>query len=135
LTSRNWLRTSGRDHYTPIHLTEWIAWCRHGHPLPEKPVAITFDDGYRDTAEFGFPLLKRYGFKGTLFLVTDQSGGTNIWDLPLGLSEQPLMTLEEVCFWAVNGIEIGSHTRSPILTCVPALPEQLLWIGAKPGGS
>ena len=40
-------------------------------------------------------LLQKYGFKGTLFLVTDQIGATNVWDLPLGVSEQPLMTREE----------------------------------------
>ncbi len=108
----NHLRWLARKGYTTIHLADWIAWCRDGKPLPEKPVVLTFDDGYRDTAEFGFPLLKKYGFKGTLFLVTDQIGATNVWDLPLGVSEQPLMTREEVRFWAVNGIEIGSHSRS-----------------------
>ena len=105
----NWLARKG---YTPISLADWIAWCRDGHTLPEKPVVLTFDDGYRDTAEFGFPLLKKYGFKGTLFLVTDHIGGTNIWDLPLGVSEQPLMNGEETQSWAANGIEIGSHSCS-----------------------
>jgi peptidoglycan/xylan/chitin deacetylase (PgdA/CDA1 family) len=106
------LRWLTRHGYTPIHLAEWIGYCRDGRPIPEKPVVLTFDDGYRDTAEFGFPLLKKYGFKGTLFLVTDHIGGSNIWDLPLGVSEQPLMAAEEVRHWAANGIEIGSHSRS-----------------------
>jgi peptidoglycan/xylan/chitin deacetylase (PgdA/CDA1 family) len=115
------LRWLARRGYTPIHLTDWIDYCRNGTPLPEKPVVLTFDDGYRDTAEFGFPLLKKYGFKGTLFLVTNQIGGTNIWDLPLGVSEQPLMTAEEVRYWSANGIEIGSHSRShpDLRSCTP----------------
>ena len=106
------LRWLSRRGYTPVYLADWIEYCRDGKPLPEKPVVLTFDDGYRDTAEFGFPLLRKYGFKGTLFLVTDHVGGTNTWDLPLGVSEQPLMTTDEVCYWAANGIEIGSHSRS-----------------------
>jgi len=106
------LRWLARHRYTPIYLSEWTAWCREGKPIPEKPVVLTFDDGYRDTAIFGFPLLKKYSFKGTLFLVTDEVGGTNSWDLPLGVSEQALMTAEEVRHWAANGIEIGSHTRT-----------------------
>ena len=104
-----WLKRRG---YTTIHLAEWAAYQRDGKPLPEKPIVLTFDDGYRDTAEFGFPLLKKYGFKGTLFPVTDCIGGTNVWDLPLGVSEQPLMTADEIRYWAKNGIEIGSHSRT-----------------------
>jgi len=106
------LRWLSRRGYAPIYLADWIAYCRDGKPLPEKPVVLTFDDGYRDTAEFGFALLRKYGFKGTLFLVTDEIGGTNVWDLPLGVSEQHLMTAEEVRYWAANGIEIGSHSRT-----------------------
>jgi peptidoglycan/xylan/chitin deacetylase (PgdA/CDA1 family) len=115
------LRWLSRHGYTPIHLADWISWCREGKAIPDKPVALTFDDGYRDTAVFGFPLLKKYGFKGTLFLVSDQIGGTNSWDLPLGVSEQPLMTAEEVRYWAANGIEIGSHSRShpDLRACAP----------------
>lgn len=112
-----WLQRNG---YTSIHLSEWTAWLRDGKPLPRKPVVLTFDDGYRDTAEFGFPLLKKYGFKGTLFIPTDYIGRTNRWDLPLGVSEQPLMTADEIRSWSNNGIEIGSHSIShPDLRACP----------------
>ncbi|MBS1805693.1 MAG: glycosyltransferase [Acidobacteria bacterium] len=106
------LRWLSRNHYTPIHLSEWIAWMREGTPLPPKPVLLTFDDAYRDTANFGFPLLKKFGFKGTLFVVTNHIGGTNKWDLHLNVSEQPLMSAEEIRTWSVRGIEIGSHSLS-----------------------
>jgi peptidoglycan/xylan/chitin deacetylase (PgdA/CDA1 family)/glycosyltransferase involved in cell wall biosynthesis len=106
------LRWLAKNGFTTIHLSDWIAAQRQGKPLPQKPVVLTFDDGYRDTAEFGFPLLEKYGFKATLFLVTDQIGGTNLWDLPLGVSEQPLMSAQEVQHWSAHGIEVGSHTKS-----------------------
>ncbi len=38
--------------------------------LPERPVAITFDDGYRDFAEYAWPILKRYRLPVTLFVPT-----------------------------------------------------------------
>jgi peptidoglycan/xylan/chitin deacetylase (PgdA/CDA1 family) len=39
-------------------------------------VCVTFDDGYRDNYLHAFPLLKRYGVKATLFLITDLVGGS-----------------------------------------------------------
>jgi len=36
--------------------------------LPKNPVALTFDDGYVDNWVFAYPLLKKYGFKATIFV-------------------------------------------------------------------
>ena len=106
------LRWLSKHGFTAIQISDWVAYQREGKTLPEKPVLLTFDDGYCDIAEFGLPLLDKYGFTGTLFVVTDQIGGTNAWDLHLGLSEQPLMTVEQIRYWADRGIEFGSHTRT-----------------------
>ncbi|SHK45493.1 Peptidoglycan/xylan/chitin deacetylase, PgdA/CDA1 family [Selenomonas ruminantium] len=40
-------------------------------PLPEKPVIITFDDGYADNYRNAFPILQKYQLKGTIFLISD----------------------------------------------------------------
>jgi peptidoglycan/xylan/chitin deacetylase (PgdA/CDA1 family) len=58
------------------------------------------------------PLLHQYGFPGTVFVVTDQIGGTNAWDLHLGLTEQPLMSEDRICTWSQQGIEFGAHTQT-----------------------
>jgi peptidoglycan/xylan/chitin deacetylase (PgdA/CDA1 family) len=47
--------------------------------LPEagkthRPVVITFDDGYIDNYTTAFPLLKKYGLKATIFVVSDEIG-------------------------------------------------------------
>ncbi len=38
--------------------------------LPENPVLITFDDGYEDNYVYAYPILQKYGFKGTIFVIT-----------------------------------------------------------------
>jgi len=38
--------------------------------LPKNPVLITFDDGYEDNYVNAYPILKKYGFKGTIFVIT-----------------------------------------------------------------
>jgi peptidoglycan/xylan/chitin deacetylase (PgdA/CDA1 family) len=60
-----------REHgYTAITLDDLALALQVGEPLPEKPVILTFDDGYRDHYEHAFPLLREYGYSGTFFLVT-----------------------------------------------------------------
>ncbi len=57
--------------YTTITIDEMMDALEHGTPLPEKPVIITFDDGYADNYEYAYPILKKYGFKATIFLIYD----------------------------------------------------------------
>jgi len=38
----------------------------------EKPVIITFDDGYVDNFTYAYPILRKYGMKATVFMVSDQ---------------------------------------------------------------
>ena len=62
-----WLQSRG---YESITLTDLVYHLARGWPLPDKPVILTFDDGYRDNYTKAFPLLQEYGYTGTFFLVT-----------------------------------------------------------------
>ncbi len=57
--------------YTTISLYDLMRHLNAGTALPEKPVIITFDDGYRDNYENAFPLLKARKMTATFFVVTD----------------------------------------------------------------
>jgi peptidoglycan/xylan/chitin deacetylase (PgdA/CDA1 family) len=56
--------------YHPITLTDIYYHFTQGIPLPEKPVVLTFDDGYRDAYDVVFPMLLDYGFPGTFFILS-----------------------------------------------------------------
>jgi peptidoglycan/xylan/chitin deacetylase (PgdA/CDA1 family) len=49
--------------YTPIFAKDL------NQPLPEKPIVITFDDGYLDNYTLAFPILQQYEAKATIFVI------------------------------------------------------------------
>lgn len=59
-----------RDQLAPVSLTELVEGLRRGRRLPPKAVAVTFDDGYRDTYDLAFPVLRQYGIAATVFVAT-----------------------------------------------------------------
>lgn len=66
--------------------------------LPDRPVVLTFDDGYGDFYHQAMPLLNKYGFTATLFMTTG------------GLGHQPMLDWGQLTEAAHAGIEIGAHT-------------------------
>ena len=67
--------------------------------LPENPVLITFDDGYVDNYTNAYPILKKYGFKATIFVITSFLG-----------KDKNYMTWDQARELDANGISIESHT-------------------------
>ncbi len=56
--------------YTTITLKDLVYHLTLGYPLPERPVILTFDDGYRDNFLHAYRLLRRFDSVGTFFIVT-----------------------------------------------------------------
>ena len=81
---------------------------------PAKPIILTFDDGFQDFEETAAPLLSRFGFGATVFLVSDFVGKTNAWDENIGDVTYPLMSKGSIVRLQELGYEFGSHTRSHI---------------------
>ena len=84
--------------------------------LPAKSVVITFDDGYRDNLINALPILKKYAFKATIYLVNDRhnrdwSGYRKAKNEGAGLKDEPKLSDDEVRELLESGlIEIGAHT-------------------------
>jgi glycosyltransferase involved in cell wall biosynthesis/peptidoglycan/xylan/chitin deacetylase (PgdA/CDA1 family) len=94
-----------------------------GHPLPGRPVMITFDDGYEDFADTAWPILERNGFSAEVFIVSDLVGRASAWDAHLG-SAAPLMSWDRIEALAREGVSFGSHLASH--TPAPNLPTRAL---------
>jgi peptidoglycan/xylan/chitin deacetylase (PgdA/CDA1 family) len=75
-----------------------------------KVVAITFDDSYANVYENALPVLQEFGFTATNYVVVNQIGGRNEWDLPIGVPPASCMSLAQLRQWTAGGNEIGSHT-------------------------
>jgi len=80
-------------------------------------VIITLDDGYVDNLDSALPILQRYGFSATCYVVSGSIGRYNQWDAERLGVRKPLMSAEQLRDWHRGGMEIGAHTRShPYLT-------------------
>lgn len=84
--------------------------------LPRKSVVITFDDGYQDNLTNALPILQKYGFKATIYLVNDRhdrdwSGYRKAKNEGAGLKDEPKLADDEVRELLDSSlIEIGAHT-------------------------
>ncbi|MCP5100811.1 MAG: polysaccharide deacetylase family protein, partial [Chloroflexi bacterium] len=110
-----YLRESG---YYTVDFDTWQTAAKNKTPLPGKAICLTFDDGYLDFYTYAFPLLKKYNFTATVFIVTECVGQTNAWDAVYG-EEVPLMNWEQILELQAQGIDLGSHTANhPHLTAL-----------------
>lgn len=90
--------------YTTVNLYQVLAALQRGVPLPDKPVVITFDDGYRDNYENAFPLLKARSMQATIFVVTDF----------IDEGRPAYLTWEMAREMLAAGISIESHGRNHV---------------------
>ncbi|MEL7598058.1 MAG: polysaccharide deacetylase family protein, partial [Clostridiaceae bacterium] len=58
------------NNYTTLSLDELYDYFENNKPIPEKSIVLTFDDGYLDNYTKLYPVLKKYGLKGTIFVIT-----------------------------------------------------------------
>jgi peptidoglycan/xylan/chitin deacetylase (PgdA/CDA1 family) len=67
-------------HYRVVALGELVQCLAENRPFPERAVAITFDDGYRDNFVHALPTLRRYGLPATVYVTTGGVGnGWQFW--------------------------------------------------------
>jgi peptidoglycan/xylan/chitin deacetylase (PgdA/CDA1 family) len=100
--------------YTLLNVTQLIHALTGKTALPERPVVLTFDDGYADFYYHALPVLSRYDLTATLYIVTGLLGTTSPWN------GAPMLTWNQIAEISNSGIECGAHTHShPKLDTLP----------------
>lgn len=61
-----------RDYQT-VTVADLLAYVNDGVPLPEKPVMITFDDGYYNNYVYAYPLLEQRGMRAVISVIGSQT--------------------------------------------------------------
>ena len=103
--------------YNTITLAQLYDYLENGTELPNKPIVITFDDGYVDNYKNVLPILKEYNMKATLFMISDAA------NTPGFVSTEQMHQME------AGGFDIQGHTNHhKILTKIAPteLPDALL---------
>jgi peptidoglycan/xylan/chitin deacetylase (PgdA/CDA1 family) len=103
----SWLARLG---YRGVSLSEGLRRLRAGEAA--GCAVLTFDDGYVDNLIHAAPVLERFGFGATCFIVSDRIGDHNAWDTRLGEVAKPLMSAGQLREWQGRGLELGSHSCS-----------------------
>jgi len=62
------------EKFNVISLSKLVEWIEKKQIIPKKTVVLTFDDGYEDNCSNVLPILKRYNFPATIFLVSGLIG-------------------------------------------------------------
>ncbi|MEV7321089.1 polysaccharide deacetylase family protein [Streptomyces sp. NPDC093970] len=93
---------------TPVTTAALAAGWRLGGPLPDRPVLITFDDGYEGVHRHALPVLAKHGFASTLFVSTGWIRGP--YDTGGGLDA--MLDWDQVRELADADCEIGGHSHT-----------------------
>ena len=84
--------------YTTITLQDFMRVLHGKGTLPDKPIILTFDDGYEDNYTEMLPILEAHNMKAVVYVITNNIG------------KPGFLTLEQIKDMQNRGIEIGSHT-------------------------
>lgn len=83
-------------------LPRLVETVRSGGNVPERTVAITFDDGYRSVYHEVFPRLKKRGWPFTIFITTRYLDG----------GDRNFVTWDQLREMEAAGVSIGNHSVS-----------------------
>jgi len=78
-TFKSMMSKLAESDYQVVSLEAVAAWHRGERELPEKSMAITFDDGFVDFKDHAHPVLEACAFPSTLFVPTRKTGGYEDW--------------------------------------------------------
>ncbi|MBP2633519.1 MAG: polysaccharide deacetylase [Firmicutes bacterium] len=96
----NYLYQEGYTGISPDQLADYL---QSGKNLPPKPILITLDDGYKDNYQVAYPILQKYHFTATIFVITDFVDNYGKY-----------LTWNQIREMSDNGVSFEAHTLSHI---------------------
>ena len=107
--------------YASLTVTQLITMLYHDRQsLPERPVVVTFDDGFADFFVNALPVLKRYNLVATLYIPTAFVGSTSRWLWREKEAAHAILTWDQIVEINAQGIECGGHSHThPQLDLLP----------------
>jgi peptidoglycan/xylan/chitin deacetylase (PgdA/CDA1 family) len=106
------LKKQGFVFYTASELIEYY---RERGSFPANGIALTFDDGWKDNHTHAFPILREFGIKATVFLVSSLIGQFSTKAQAAGEGGRAHLSPEEILEMSKHGIEFGSHSLNHTL--------------------
>lgn len=98
--------------FTPLTVADLVASLHrnNGRSIPERPIVVTFDDGYADFHSEALPVLERHDFPATVFLTSGwvSDAGKDAAGRPLDV----MLSWSQAREAASCGVEIGGHSHS-----------------------
>lgn len=90
----------------PISLAAYVDSLKNNTKLPYKAVVLSFDDGWKTQYKYAVPILKKYKFTATFFIITDY----------IDHNYKAYMSWDDLKDLVENNFDIESHTKThPIL--------------------
>lgn len=103
------LKTLYEAGYSTIDFSDLVEYVYNGKALPEKPVILTFDDGYTSNYEVAKPILEKYDMQATVFAIGSSIGKSTYKDTDHSII--PHFDLNQAAeMLSGNTIQIESHT-------------------------
>lgn len=62
-----------KNHYNVVTMDEYYEWYTGKKELPKKSVVLTFDDGHYEFQHLAVPILNKYGFAATMFVIGEHT--------------------------------------------------------------
>ena len=78
--------------YTVLSMDQVLECLRGRAAVPDKAVALTFDDGYENFYEYAFPVLQKHGFPAMVHMISDLLGQPSRWFAADGRATPPIMS-------------------------------------------
>mgnify|MGYP001588498893 CR=1 FL=1 len=102
-----------KNHINVLALDSLGAYLDGRNKIPGKAVVLTFDDGYKDNYTYAFPILKKYKFPATIFIIVSEVGR------PDRLSWEEIREMQDSGL-----VTFGSHTLThPYLESIQSAEE------------